>query len=905
MHALIHHTHPDGRPYPKGQCHIRQSTLEGRSTHVDNEVHWRADGSRFPVEYWSHPMYQDGKLAGAVVTFVDISERKQAEEHLALVNFALDHVNEAAYMMDEQGRFRYVNEEACRALEYRRDELLALRGPDLDPDTNPQEWQAHWDQIRARNSFTFERRHRTRSGHTFPVEVNANYFEYHGHPYVVALVRDIGARRQAEQALRANEVRARATFEQAAVGIAEVAPDGRWMRVNQRLCDIVGYSREELLSTTFQDITHPDDIAADLAHVQRLVASKVRTFSMEKRYVRKDGGSVWTNLTVSLVRQEDGALDYFIGVIEDISARKSAEMRAQRLSRLYHTQSEASQGIIRATSEANLFDMICRVAVEFGGFRLAFIAAAAEASAAVRVLASHGPGKGFLEGLDLPTDSGDSGHRSPTAFALLQGHPHFCNDFQNAPETSAWHARGRRYGFVASATLPLHCRGKVVAALHIFCGDSEVFDTETQKLVLEMAANLSYALDRLADRRDLVSERDRAQGYLDVAGVMIMALDAQGRVARINRRGLDILGYASEQEVLGRDWIGNFLPPACRPSVGELARRILQGDIEEYYENPIVNRAGEERLIAWHNAALRNGDGDIVGVLTSGEDITERRRIGAELERHREHLEDLVGERTIALEAQVAERKRAEEEVQRLNASLRRHAEELEISNRELESFSYTVSHDLRAPLRSINGFTSLLREAMQDYLVPESRNLLERVIANTQKMGQLIDDILEYSRIGRASMKRVTTDLKRLAEEVVEELAVAYPATEVVLTPMPIVKADATMMRQVLANLIGNALKFSAGVASPQVWIGTREVDGAQEFFVRDNGAGFDMRYAGKLFGMFQRMHGQTEFAGSGVGLAIVKRLVERHGGRIRAEAAPGQGAMFAFTLDGRDNNS
>jgi light-regulated signal transduction histidine kinase (bacteriophytochrome) len=164
--------------------------------------------------------------------------------------------------------------------------------------------------------------------------------------------------------------------------------------------------------------------------------------------------------------------------------------------------------------------------------------------------------------------------------------------------------------------------------------------------------------------------------------------------------------------------------------------------------------------------------------------------------------------------------------------------------------------------------------------------------------MSQLIDDILEYSRIGRAKLRPVPTDLKRLAEEAVAELRGAYPGTQIVVNAMPRAKADPVMMRQVFGNLIGNALKFSAGAAAPRVEIGSRRVDGATEYYVRDNGAGFDMQYAGKLFGMFQRMHGAGEFPGTGVGLAIVKRLLDRHGGSIRAEAAPGQGACFYFTL-------
>jgi signal transduction histidine kinase len=254
--------------------------------------------------------------------------------------------------------------------------------------------------------------------------------------------------------------------------------------------------------------------------------------------------------------------------------------------------------------------------------------------------------------------------------------------------------------------------------------------------------------------------------------------------------------------------------------------------------------------------------------------------------------------------AQAAERRRAEAEILRLNVELERRVAErtaqLKISNRDLESFSYTVSHDLRAPLRAINGFANMLVEGEAGRLSPEGLVLLDRVMANTHKMGELIDNILEYSRIGRARLTPAPTDLQRLVEDVVNELRPAYPASDVVIHPLPQASVDPIMMRQVFSNLIGNALKFSAKSSAPRVEIGSRLNGDGTEFYVRDNGAGFDMKYAEKLFGMFQRMHGANEFPGTGVGLAIVKRLIERHGGSIRAEAAPGKGATFGFVLGG-----
>lgn len=223
---------------------------------------------------------------------------------------------------------------------------------------------------------------------------------------------------------------------------------------------------------------------------------------------------------------------------------------------------------------------------------------------------------------------------------------------------------------------------------------------------------------------------------------------------------------------------------------------------------------------------------------------------------------------------------------------------ELKAVNRELESFSYSVSHDLRAPLRAVDGYALMLQEDYGARLDDEGRRLLNVVRASAAQMGRLIDDLLRFSQVGRKALAPAPVDMSSLAGEVVAELAGTYPKARIDLGNLPIAAGDRALLRQVWTNLIGNALKYSARADAPRVEISGRDEGSECVYQVRDNGAGFDMRYYDKLFGVFQRLHREEEFEGTGVGLAIVQRVIVRHGGRIWGESAPGQGACFYFAL-------
>jgi len=260
-------------------------------------------------------------------------------------------------------------------------------------------------------------------------------------------------------------------------------------------------------------------------------------------------------------------------------------------------------------------------------------------------------------------------------------------------------------------------------------------------------------------------------------------------------------------------------------------------------------------------------------------------------------------EAEIVLANDITERKRTEDAINQLNGSLEQRSQELAQANSELEAFSYSVSHDLRAPLRAIDGFSRILIEDYAGKLDAEAERLFEVIRTNTQNMGRLIDDLLAFSRLGRKQIERSSIDMNELAEGVYAQIdpQSGQRSSKFSIEVLPRAEGDPAMVRQVFTNLISNAMKYSQTNQQPLIRVGGFSQDGENVYFVRDNGVGFEMDYAHKLFGVFQRLHSAEEFEGTGVGLAIVQRIVHRHGGRVWAEAKPNEGATFYFTLPRR----
>src|SRR5665213_560117 len=349
----------------------------------------------------------------------------------------------------------------------------------------------------------------------------------------------------------------------------------------------------------------------------------------------------------------------------------------------------------------------------------------------------------------------------------------------------------------------------------------------------------------------------------------LMAIDPRGIITDVNKQTEALIGYARD-ELIGAPFRNYFTDPA-RADAG-IHRVLTEGKVTNY-ELTAHASDGTETVVSYNATAFHDRNRQLRGVFAAARDMTELKR-----------YERTVQKNELQRESDVA------------------HAKELAIVNQELEAFSYSVSHDLRAPLRHIHGYVEMLHRATEGQLSDKAAHYLKTITDAAEEMGQLIDDLLAFSRVGRTELRSAPVDLDALVQTVIRglEMAVQGRGIRWRFTPLPNVIGDAALLKQVLANLIDNAIKYSRTRDPAIIELGCAGEDtGRVILFVRDNGVGFDMHYAHKLFGVFQRLHRPEEFEGTGIGLATVRRIVGRHGGRVWAEGGVDQGATIYFTLE------
>lgn len=393
-------------------------------------------------------------------------------------------------------------------------------------------------------------------------------------------------------------------------------------------------------------------------------------------------------------------------------------------------------------------------------------------------------------------------------------------------------------------------------------------DISERKQIEKALQSAHEELEQKVEERTAALSQANAllQALMDNIPDHIYFKDTQSRFIRNSRSQATLLGLHDPEETVGKTDF-DFFPHAAK-SFAEEQELMRSGTPLVDFEEWVVWPDGREMWVSTTKMPLRNSEGQTIGIFGISRDITER--------------------------------KRNEQAIRRLNADLEKQAEQLQAAIKELEAFSYSVSHDLRAPLRAIDGYTRILVEDYETLLDDEGKRVCSVISREARRMGQLIDDLLSFSRLGRKEIYVSRIDMQALANSVFDELAKEENRERIdfVLGSLPAVRGDSSLIRQVWVNLLSNALKFTSNKERAVIEVGSQQSKDETIYYVRDNGAGFDMEYSNKLFGVFQRLHSESEFGGTGVGLAIVQRIIRRHGGHVWAEGEVEKGATLYFAL-------
>jgi PAS domain S-box-containing protein len=635
---------------------------------------------------------------------------------------------------------------------------------------------------------------------------------------VYTTFQDITELHRAELALRESEARFRLTFDQAPIGAALTNVDFRFTDVNAAFCEMLGYSREELLGLSFAEVTHPDDAELDLHESRRLTAGKIDEYVREKRYVRKDGVVVWGRVVARPVYDASGRHIAQLAMIDDITERKHA-VEALR----------ESEERLRATLDT----MRIGCQILDSDWRYVYINPAAE---------RH--------------------NRRPSAELVGK---RYADMWPGIEHTEAYRVieTCMREGSVQTVLTELRFPDGTVGWFELI-----VQPMDGDVLIQSIDVSARIAADQAL--------RDSEMRYRIVADNTYdweWWLDPQGDFVYCSPGCAEITGHGPEEFMRDSGRLLEIVHPEDRDKV---RAHLCSGNSETpkaaAVEFRVLARDGTERILDHRCRPVFAHDGTWLGQRASNRDVTERRR--------------------------------AEEEVRRLNEELRRRVvsrtEQLDAATHELEALAYSIAHDVRAPLRTIDGFSAAVLEDEGEALSEDARGSLQRVRAAAQTLARLLDDLTGLSRVSQGEVARERVDLSALAEDVAAEVTLGHPSRRVELKVAPglVAEADPVLARLILRELLDNAWKFTSRREVAHVEVGAREADDGVALYVCDDGAGFDLRYAEHLFGVFQRMHPPGEFEGDGVGLAMVQRLVRRHGGRCWAQAEAGKGATFFFTL-------
>lgn len=764
--------------------------------------------------------------------------------------------------------------------------------------------------------------------------------------------------KQSQSDLQENEERFRAIFDHAANGIGVLDNNNHYLQVNRKLCEILGHSESELIGKSINEITYPDDPEENLNHEDQLLSGLVDTFPLEKRYIRKNGSIIWVHVNTAVVHGPSGNPIYSISSITDLSERKRLEIFHSVARTLAKSKSisKAMPRIIRIICESLGWDCgahwkiddenqqyhctetwghtnaqikkfmayssQCLIPVDDEGFikrtwlsnrpiwitditaEKIFTRASQAAEAkllsafAFRILSADKT-IGILEFFSRSTQKPDTAlNETVLSIGVQIGQFIQHKQIEDAQKRS----EAQLSGIIQSAMQAIIMVDEEMnivlfnpAAEKIFGYKSkEVFGTKINKLMparlmglrrngeeFPIEASISHLI--LSGKKlytiilsdltlSLAAEENLHLATEVIKNVQeaIVIIDASKKVISINPAFTSITGYTEDEAI---------------------------GKIPRIFNTEINNK--DSYQVMW-DSLKKNGHwyGEIWDQRKNGDSFCQ----GLSLDT----INNLYGEVTYyaAVFYDITDRKRTEERILNLNSELEKRVMErtrqLQASNKELEAFSYSVSHDLRAPLRGIDGFSQLLLKKYSGQLDDSGNNYLQRIRNASERMGHLIDDLLQLSKVSASKIETKPVDLSKLVHSILTELRETDHGREAELKIQDdvFIDADPRLFRIVLENLISNAWKFTCKKDNTVIHFGVKEQNGEQVVFIKDNGAGFNIKYAHKLFGAFQRLHSVTEFEGTGIGLATVLRIMNLHGGRIWADSNLGEGATFYFSV-------
>ncbi|MDB6065985.1 MAG: domain S-box protein [Pedosphaera sp.] len=822
---------------------------------------------------------RSGQVVSALTIGRDITALKEAEGKLRTM---VENFPDFIVRFDAECRFLYVNPSVTKAFGVPLEQFVgkilgdpSLPGRDPGQDETlqngikqafkqgvPNTLEAKWTTFRGER--IFEVRHipeRDESGKVISV---------------LGIGRDITERKQHEEMLRERaELQSRLTriANVAPVAIFEfrLAPDGRMSMPYSTpgVKDIYGLKPEELVEdfSPAWALIHPQDIPRLRGAIEES-ARTLEPFHDEWRVRHPAKGEIWVDSRAITQREPDGSIVWY-GYFHDVTERKQAEERLRNSEARYRALYRENPSMILTLDAEGKVLSVNQAGLDQLGYSMGEL----EGESVLKVF--HPEDRGALAGQIQVS-------------------------LRNPNQVQHWLLRKiRKDGAVAWVDELAQSITDLSGARNILVVCQDITERKrAEEEIQALNANLEL---RVKERtQELAESEKRFRTIYDTAPVSIWEEDwteVIESIENLQRRGVtDFPTYFREHpEFVDRalravkvldvnQWtLGTFAardkaemlaslgpvfatPDTLPGFVGELTA-LAQGQTVYHTEMNLNTVKGDtlHGLLAMSFPPRDSGSGD---VLMSVLDITERQR--------------------------------AETQIQHLNEQLQARAQALVEANKELETFSYSVSHDLRAPLRIISGFSHLLLEDCGDKLGAEGKESLQTVVAASERMGELIDDLLQLSRVSRREVRREPVDLSALARSVGDELRKANPerSVELLIEPGLIAQADARLIRIVLENLLGNAWKFTSQKRDARIEFGRTTREGAPAYFVRDNGAGFDMAFADKLFGAFQRLHTTAEFPGTGVGLATVQRVIRRHGGQVWAEGEVGRGATFYFTL-------